>query len=107
LTDNAVRHARTTVTLDVTRTRDHVIVDVKDDGPGIASEIEPRLFERFASVAAPANLNGIPPRYGLGLALVADVASRHRGTITVVRTAQPGANLRLALPTAEAAAEHT
>lgn len=103
LIDNAVRHARTTVTLDVTRTRDNVVVEVKDDGPGIPPEIEPRLFERFASAITTDNGNGIPPRYGLGLALVADVASHHHGTITSVRATQQGAILRLTLPAAEIA----
>jgi two-component system, OmpR family, sensor kinase len=105
LVDNAVRHARTTVTLEVTRTRDQVIVDVRDDGPGIAPDIEPRLFERFASTTATDNGNGITPRYGLGLALVRDVASRHRGTVAAVRTTQQGANLRLTLPAAEVVTE--
>jgi signal transduction histidine kinase len=105
LIDNAVRHARTTVTLDVTRTHDQVVVEVRDDGPGISPEIEPRLFERFASETTTVNSNGIPPRYGLGLALVADVASRHHGTITAVRTTQRGANLRLTLPAAKNAEE--
>jgi len=105
LIDNAVRHARTTVTLDVTRTRDHVVVDVKDDGPGIASEIEPQLFDRFASAAATDNGNSITPRYGMGLALVRDVAFRHRGTVAAVHTTQQGANLRLTLPAAEVVEE--
>ncbi len=99
LLDNAVRHADTTVTVTVARSDSRAVVDVTDDGPGIDPAILPRMFERFASSAG----DGIqaPPqrrRYGLGLALVSEIAARHGGTITAHLASGGGAVLRLTLP---------
>ncbi len=38
----------TTVTVSVRRVGDEVLVQVRDDGPGIAPDLAPRLFQRFA-----------------------------------------------------------
>jgi len=79
LIDNAVRHARTEVTVTVTSTAAKVVIEVSDDGPGIQPDMLPRLFERFES----SDPTGSTQRsYGLGLALVSEVATRHGGTVT-------------------------
>jgi signal transduction histidine kinase len=102
LLDNAVRHANTTVTVTVARSDSRAVVDVIDDGPGIDPAILPRMFERFASASSP---DGVPAarqpqrrRYGLGLALVSEIAARHGGTITAHPASGGGAVLRLTLP---------
>jgi len=99
LLDNAVRHADTTVTVTVEQSDSRAVVDVTDDGPGIDPAILPRMFERFASSAD----DGIQAprqrrRYGLGLALVSEIAARHGGTITAHPASGGGAVLRLTLP---------
>ena len=94
LVDNALRHARSTVSVAAARVRDHVVVTVTDDGPGIDPQVAPRLFDRFAagtSAAEPGRR-----RYGLGLALVAEIAAAHRGDVDV--GAPPGTTLRITLP---------
>ncbi len=56
-------------------------VTVADDGPGIAEGPRPRVFERFTSdrpTAAPSSRR----HYGIGLALVADVAASHDGSVS-------------------------
>ena len=96
LVDNALRHARSTVSVAAARVRDHVVVTVTDDGPGIDPQVAPRLFDRFAagtSAAEPGRR-----RYGLGLALVAEIAAAHRGDVDV--GAPPGTTLRITLPAA-------
>ena len=95
LVDNAVRHARETVTITVGREGGKAVVDVHDDGDGIDPEMLPRLFERFASAAEP---TGQRRRYGLGLALVSEIADRHGGTVSASNPEQGGATLRLTLP---------
>jgi signal transduction histidine kinase len=98
LLDNAVRHADTMVTVTVEQSESRAVVDVTDDGPGIDPAILPRMFERFASTAVP---NGAPTgrrRYGLGLALVSEIAARHGGTISAHPAPGGGAVLRLTLP---------
>jgi two-component system OmpR family sensor kinase len=61
-------------------------LSVVDDGPGIAPELQPRIFERFARGSSSRSRdNGST---GLGLAIVAAVVAAHRGTVEV--TSRPG-----------------
>lgn len=63
-----------------------VVVTVRDDGPGIAPELQARLFDRFARGDA-ARSPGTGT--GLGLSIVKAVVEAHGGTITADGT--PGA----------------
>ncbi len=97
LVDNAIRHADHEVHVTTSAGGGHVVVDVADDGPGIAPEIASSLFDRFAT--APSDvLTGTSRRYGLGLALVSEIVARHGGTVSVVDTGHHGATLRLRIP---------
>jgi two-component system, OmpR family, sensor kinase len=96
LVDNALRHARSGVSVTAGRERDHAVVAVTDDGPGIDPKLAPRLFDRFAT-GTPAPSQG-RRRYGLGLALVAEIAAAHGGDVAV--GASPGTTLRISLPSA-------
>ncbi|GAA2350437.1 HAMP domain-containing sensor histidine kinase [Streptomyces cuspidosporus] len=96
LTDNARRHARTTVSVGV-RVRDGMAeVSVDDDGPGIPEADRERVFERFT------RLDGARARQeggtGLGLAIAKDIAHAHGGTLTVHNSPHGGARLLLRLP---------
>ncbi|MEU8494268.1 sensor histidine kinase [Pseudonocardia alni] len=95
LTDNAVRHARTAATLSVSAVGDRAVVDVTDDGAGVDPDVLPRLFERFATGARPTDPGR--RRYGIGLALVTEIAAGHGGRVELVPTAT-GAHFRLTLP---------
>ena len=98
LVDNALDHASTAVSVDVRADHGSCRVAVSDDGPGIDAEVLPRMFQRFASAREPAS----PRRhYGLGLALVADVATAHGGKVSAApRGEGQGAVLTLTLPLA-------
>jgi two-component system nitrogen regulation sensor histidine kinase GlnL len=66
-----------------------LVVTVRDNGPGIAEDIRPHLFEPFVS--------GKPSGSGLGLALVAKIVGDHDGLIEV--DSRPGrTDFRLCLP---------
>ena len=97
LLDNAVRHARGTVTVDVRRAGSSAVVEVADDGAGVDPEILPHLFDRFASTAESGTDTG-QRRYGLGLALVGEIAARHGGAVSADNPSGGGAVLRLTLP---------
>jgi two-component system OmpR family sensor kinase len=99
LLDNAIRHADSEVLVTVGSIGRDVVVDVADDGPGIAPDVESTMFERFATSPSDAR-PGVRRRYGLGLALVSEVAARHGGSVSVVHTGRSGATLRLRLPSA-------
>jgi two-component system phosphate regulon sensor histidine kinase PhoR len=75
------------------RARDRVIVEVRDDGPGIAEAHLPRLTERFyrVDVAASRDKGGT----GLGLAIVKHVLNRHGGQLRITST--PGAGSTFAV----------
>lgn len=98
LVDNALRHADRQVIVRLTRPGAWVVLDVVDDGPGIAPEMLPHVFERFTSTGGREYPAGGARRYGLGLALVADVAARHGGSVTADNPAEGGAALHLTLP---------
>jgi two-component system, OmpR family, sensor kinase len=83
LVDNALGHARTRVSVRVQGCRGGAEVVVEDDGPGLAPEEAARVFERFSSSRK--NGSGGPRHYGLGLALVSEVAQAHGGSVTVDR----------------------
>ena len=99
LLDNALDHARSQVTVDVRPTGRQVVVEVTDDGPGIPAEVLPRMFARFSSDRPDDVAEGPRRHYGLGLALVSEVASRHGGSVTAQNRPSPetGAVLRLEL----------
>ena len=105
LVDNAVDHARTQVDVRVARTGRFLVVEVADDGPGIASDTLPRMFDRFSSDRRPTPETGGGRRhFGLGLALVSEIATRHGGSVTAENRRPPdvGALLRLTVPSAPA-----
>ncbi|MGH3494889.1 MAG: sensor histidine kinase, partial [Sciscionella sp.] len=103
LLDNALRHARSRVQLALQVDGDRVTVTVTDDGPGIDPAVLPTLFARFSSGGEIEHSSGGEParrRYGLGLALVSEIANRHGGSVAALPAPQGGARLRLTLPRA-------
>lgn len=67
------------------------IVVVRDQGPGIAPEMIPQLFTRFAAGRGTKGL-------GLGLYLAHGIVAAHGGTLTLDSTLGVGTTVRLALP---------
>jgi signal transduction histidine kinase len=96
--DNAVRHAARRVGVTVNATRSDVVVDIADDGPGIDAAVLPRVFERFATSGT--HRHDRTRRYGIGLALVSELISRHSGTVTAANPPDGGALFRIILPSA-------
>ncbi|WP_406392100.1 ATP-binding protein [Streptomyces sp. NBC_00887] len=96
LLDNAERHAERSVAVAVSADGGDVLVAVTDDGPGVPEEERDRIFERFVRLddARSRDDGGA----GLGLAIARDVATRHRGTLTVGTAPQGGALFTLRLP---------
>jgi signal transduction histidine kinase len=97
LVDNAVRHARTRVSMSVTRDGTDAVVCVSDDGPGIPAADRARVFERFTRLddARARDAGGS----GLGLPIVRELARRHGGHV-VLSDAAPGLRAEVRLPSA-------
>jgi two-component system, OmpR family, sensor kinase len=73
------------------------VVEVADAGPGIAPELLPHIFERFAR--ADTSRSRTAGSTGLGLAIVAAVVAAHGGTVDV--QTRPGRTIfAVRLPTA-------
>ncbi len=77
------------------RARDRVVVEIRDDGPGIAEAHLPRLTERFYRVdtAASRDKGGT----GLGLAIVKHVLNRHGGQLRITSTLGAGSTFAAVL----------
>ena len=102
LLDNAVAHspAGSTVTVRVQRRATDVVLTVSDHGPGIQGIDPQRIFDRFARAPRPAGAAGSRPGFGIGLALVREVAVRYGGEVAVESTGPEGTTLTLRLPSA-------
>jgi two-component system, OmpR family, sensor kinase len=73
-----------------------VVLDVEDDGPGMAPEQAQRVFERF--YRADAARNRASGGTGLGLAIVAGLVSAHGGAVGVRTAPGQGADFQVKLP---------
>ncbi len=72
---NAIRYAASRITLTCRRAGGRIIIAVVDDGPGIAAEDLPHIFDRF--------YKGKGGKHGIGLSIVKAVIEQHQGSITV------------------------
>jgi two-component system OmpR family sensor kinase len=96
LLDNAVRYAsaggRVTVTVSVQAP--HVLVQVRDFGPGVPAEQLPHLCEwAYRGGAGGAGS-------GIGLAVCREIVARHGGTLALANAAGGGLLVSVRLPSA-------
>jgi len=99
LLTNAVRHGPPgrPVRVRARRKDGAVRIEVQDDGPGIAAEYQPRLFEKFYRIPGSA-----PGGAGLGLSIVRDVVEAHGGKVGVESAPGAGATFWIELPDQQA-----
>ncbi len=71
---------------------ERVAITVKDTGPGVSSELVPRLFEPYATTKVQGT--------GLGLAIAQRIAVEHGGELAYVGEPGSGAAFRFVLPVA-------
>lgn len=97
LGDNAVAHARSTVTLGLSIQDQQAVLSVADDGPGVPAADRERIFERFARLDTARARTATGGGAGLGLAICRQIVRRHHGQITVAATSL-GARFVVLLP---------
>jgi len=98
LIDNAVKYSPTArpVQVEARLELGEVLILVRDQGPGIAPEHLPRLFERFYRVD-PGRSRKVGGT-GLGLAIVKHIAQAHGGYVTLQSAPGRGSTFFLHLP---------
>lgn len=97
LIDNAVKYggdAEITAAMEI----NHVVVQVRDHGPGIPDDMLDKVFEPFY------RLEGSRSRdtggTGIGLTIARNIAEKHGGTLSLDNHPDGGVEARLKLPTA-------
>lgn len=94
LVDNALRHAQARSTI-LVKVIDGAVVEVADDGVGIAPSDRPQVTEAFNRMSP--NSTGA----GLGLTIVRDIMAAHGGTLTILGRPGGGTMVRLVFPPRE------
>ena len=97
LLENGYRYGGGTVIVHVDAGDNTVVIDVEDNGSGIALADRERVFERFYR-GSTAGARGDQRGSGLGLALVAEHTARFGGTVTVSDALIGGCRIRITLP---------
>ena len=98
LVSNALKYTdqRGTVVVTVAAAGEHAELTVTDDGIGMSTEDQARVFEEFYRSADPAAT--AKPGTGLGLAITRRVVERYRGRIEVESELGVGSTFRVGLP---------
>ena len=94
LLENAHRHGKPPVALQVRRLASSAELQISDAGPGVAAEDAERLFEPFHRPAHSRESTGA----GLGLALVRQIARRHGGDARCVNEGTGPTRFVITLP---------
>lgn len=95
LVSNAIRHTDSggEVKITASHAQDQVVIEVADNGEGIAPEFQERIFHRF--VQAPSSH---PGGAGLGLAIVSGIVRAHGGKLEVRSEVGRGSVFMITLP---------
>ncbi len=98
--DNAVKHSPPggQIRVETALAPGQAKIRILDNGPGIAAEDQPRVFERFYRGRAESEL--LNDGLGIGLAIAREIVERHDGRILLENRTAGGAMLEMTLPLA-------
>jgi len=106
LLDNAIKYTQDggDISLKVSAAHHKVILEVTDNGAGIAAAALPHIFDRFyrADHVRSREIGGA----GLGLSIVRSIVQAHGGSIEIQSIEGKGTACRVELPLANGEAEH-
>lgn len=95
LLTNALKYAPGKVIhLKLCRKKEKAIIEVRDEGPGIAEQDFERIFARYERVVSKENVGGL----GLGLYISKQIIDAHRGSIYVQSILGSGSSFIVELP---------
>jgi signal transduction histidine kinase len=87
---NALRYAKSRITLSCNEQENHIVITIFDDGSGIEPDVLPHVFERFYK-----GKNGLT---GVGLSIVKSIMEQHKGSVSAKNNELGGAEFRIILP---------
>ena len=97
LVENALKYApQSAVDVRVGSDAEDIVVEVSDEGPGIAADEQPRIFDRFYRGRDRAEAEG----FGLGLAIAKRSVERAGGALSVESNAGAGCRFTIRIPRA-------
>ena len=82
-----------TVAISARATEDEVIVAIKDEGPGIAEDELPHIFDRYFQAGKPGKVG-----HGLGLSIVQAITKAHNGRAWAESVLGTGSTFHIGLP---------
>ena len=88
---NAAQAGAQTVTVCADAAAGLIVLDVKDDGPGLPDDIRQSLFKPFSTRPGAGGT-------GLGMAIAHEIVSAHGGVIELVATGTADTHFRITLP---------
>ncbi|MEX2145965.1 MAG: ATP-binding protein [Candidatus Rokuibacteriota bacterium] len=80
------------LTIRIRATAEHAVIDVLDTGPGLASDVVPRLFDPFFTTKPPGEGSG------LGLSVSYGIVTEHQGRLSAGTRPEGGAVFTVELP---------
>lgn len=98
LISNALKYSppNTTVHVHAMPERESIVINVRDEGPGISEADQKKLFQKFTRLTA--RPTGGESSTGLGLAIVKKLAEAMSGSIQCLSTLGSGSTFALRLP---------
>lgn len=84
------------ISLQHNEAKDHIHIDIKDNGPGVPEEQLKKIFNPFYRVDTSRTKN--TGGYGLGLAIASRAISLHQGEIVAMNNPEGGLLVRISLP---------
>lgn len=91
---NAGHAGARTLAISAARKDTSIVIDVTDDGAGIADNIQARLFRPFEGTSRQGGT-------GLGLAIAREIVRAHGGELSLAATGPRGTTFRIVLPAGE------
>lgn len=97
---NAIKYSNSGDIIDVISTLegDHIVVSIRDYGPGISEIEQKRIFNAFYRVEEDRSRGPEEGGSGLGLYIVKQIIEKHEGKIEIVSQVGEGTNIIVTLP---------
>jgi heavy metal sensor kinase len=100
LLDNSIKYSPNGGTVSVTAraAADTAVISLADNGPGISSELQPRIFERFFRGDQARTRSNPQSGAGLGLSIAKWIAEAHHGTLELSHSGPTGTVFTARIP---------